>query len=382
MIRRSRFGGWREFLCVRRAGRAPAFTLVELLVVIAIIGILVALLLPAIQAAREAARRSQCQNNLKQIGLAITNYESANKCLPPGAFLGEGSAWSAFILPYLEEGNAFSGLTIGEGNQVNYQWANSAPYGDWTQLDKYHRNIGVVETVMTVYRCPSAGLPEHQKDLSSDGWYVMRRSPASYIGCVSGLEIFQHPAWRMRFQRAPIENPFFPGVDGVLVGLDHESEAKTRIKMKMITDGTSKTALAGEAVHDWETVEEEGAKDIKEQIPGSRQDHWWGGSDDIDTTVSGNIPYRDLSEMLGSTGVPINYQKTPAQTKLWCAGSGEAPDCQKVQLSFGSKHPGMTQMVFCDAHVESVVEDIDKQTWSDYGTRASQVLYNEGGPQR
>jgi prepilin-type N-terminal cleavage/methylation domain-containing protein len=381
MICRSRLSGWRKFLCVRRAGRAPAFTLVELLVVIAIIGILVALLLPAIQAAREAARRSQCQNNLKQIGLAITNYESANKCLPPGAFLGEGSAWSAFILPYLEEGNAFDWLTIGETDQGNYQWANSSPYGDAMQLDKYHRNISVVETSMTVYRCPSAGLPEHQTDRSSDGWWVMRRSPASYIGCVSGLESRQHPAWRMRFQRAPVENPFFPGVDGVLVGLDHGSEAKTRIKLKMITDGNSKTALAGEAVHDWETVEEEGATK-NELIPGSRQDHWWGGSDDIDTTVSGSIPYRDLSEMLGSTGVPINYQKTPSQHKIWCAGSGESPECQKLQLSFGSKHPGVTQMVFCDAHVESFAEDIDTQIWSDIGTRASQVLYNEGGPQR
>jgi prepilin-type N-terminal cleavage/methylation domain-containing protein/prepilin-type processing-associated H-X9-DG protein len=362
----------------RRGRRSLAFTLVELLVVIAIIGILVALLLPAIQAAREAARRSQCQNNLKQIGLAILNYETATKTLPPGAFLGEGSAWSAFILPYLEEGNAFNWLTIGENDQGNYQWANSGPYADASKLDKYHRNIIVVETPMSVYRCPSAGLPEHQTDRSSDGWWVMRRSPASYIGVVSGLETRQHPSWRMRLQKAPVENPFFPGVDGVLVGLDHDTEAKTRIKMRMITDGASKTGLVGEAVHDIETVEEEGAT-VNEQKPGSRQDHWWGGSDDIDTTLDSSNPYRDLSEMLGSTGVPINFQKTPSVHKAWCAGSGESPECQKLQLGFGSKHSGITQMVFCDGHVESVQEDIDAQLWSDYGTRASQTLYNEGG---
>jgi prepilin-type N-terminal cleavage/methylation domain-containing protein len=367
MIRRSEFG------------RRSAFTLVELLVVIAIIGILVALLLPAIQAAREAARRSQCQNHLKQIGLAILNYESSTKTLPPGAFLGEGSAWSAFILPYLEEGSAFSFLTIGENDQGNYQWASGSPYSDAIALGKFYRNIQVVESVMTVYRCPSGGLPEHQTDRSSDGWWVMRRSPASYIGVVSGLETHQYPAWRMRYAKAPVENPFFPGVDGVLVGLHHEDEANTRIKVRMITDGLSKTALAGEAVHDTETVDLEGATKNEEK-PGSRQDHWWGGSDDIDTTLDASNPYRDLSEMLGSTGVPINYQKSPAQNRAWCVGNGDTPDCQKLQLSFGSKHPGITQMVFCDGHIETVQEDIDTQVWSDYGTRAGQTLSNETTP--
>ncbi len=379
MIRRSNPSRcWQMLSATRPAKHASAFTLVELLVVIAIIGILVALLLPAIQAAREAARRSQCQNNLKQIGLAVSNYESTIKALPPGAFLAEGSAWSAFILPYLEEGAAFDFLTIGENQAGNFQWANSAPYVDANLLPITHRNIVVIETVMQVYRCPSAGLPEHQTDRSSDDWWVMRRSPASYIGVVSGIEVRQYPAWRMRFQRAPVENPNFPGVDGVLVGLHKDDEATTRIKLKMVTDGVSKTALAGEAVHDWETVDTDGATS-REAVPGNRQDHWWGGSDDIDTSVSDSVPYRDLSEMLGSTGVPINYQRSPYETKSWCAGGGESPECQAVQLSFGSRHSGLAQMVFCDGHIESVAEDIDKQVWSDYGTRASQSAYLDTG---
>src|SRR4029079_4034318 len=80
-----------------------AFTLVELLVVIAIIGILVALLLTAIQAAREAARRSQCFNNLKQIGVGVQNYASARKYLPPMRIADHQQTWLVLVLPYLEE---------------------------------------------------------------------------------------------------------------------------------------------------------------------------------------------------------------------------------------------------------------------------------------
>ena len=90
------------------------FTLVELLVVIAIIGILVALLLPAVQAAREAARRTQCTNNLKQIGLALHNYHAAKNALPIGSVLPANApagknfgTWVYYILPYIEEGSVY-----------------------------------------------------------------------------------------------------------------------------------------------------------------------------------------------------------------------------------------------------------------------------------
>src|SRR5262245_9511977 len=101
-----------------RAG--SGFTLVEVLVVIAIIGILMALLLPAIQAAREAARRTTCANNLRQIGTGLLNFESAQRRFPPGQLrpcnvTSAGSscttwAWSAFILNYLEESNTGTGI--------------------------------------------------------------------------------------------------------------------------------------------------------------------------------------------------------------------------------------------------------------------------------
>jgi prepilin-type N-terminal cleavage/methylation domain-containing protein len=123
--------------------RSRGFTLVELLVVIAIIGILIALLLPAVQAAREAARRSQCSNNLKQIGLGLQNYADANKTFPPGTVnhdhccgtLSE-MVWTISILPYLELSN------------LHEQF-------DFTKKVEDPFNVNVLKQTLPVYNCPT-----------------------------------------------------------------------------------------------------------------------------------------------------------------------------------------------------------------------------------
>src|SRR5947209_17554356 len=121
----------------RTGRRHPAgFTLIELLVVIAIIAVLIALLLPAVQAAREAARRIQCTNNLKQLGLALANYEGVAGVLPPSVVVAKNGAaywsngWSinGRLLPFLEQGSAFNAINF----TLNYSAADNATIGSLT----------------------------------------------------------------------------------------------------------------------------------------------------------------------------------------------------------------------------------------------------------
>jgi prepilin-type N-terminal cleavage/methylation domain-containing protein/prepilin-type processing-associated H-X9-DG protein len=126
------------------------FTLVELLVVITIIGILIALLLPAVQAAREAARRMQCQNNLKQVGLALLNYEAGSQAFPPGGLATAGTAgtsWWVRILPYLEGGNIADKYDYGKGGWLGSGTTNTV-------------SLQMLRNLQIPYMyCPSSTLP-------------------------------------------------------------------------------------------------------------------------------------------------------------------------------------------------------------------------------
>lgn len=358
------------------------FTLVELLVVIAIIGILVALLLPAVQAAREAARRTQCHSRLHNIGIAVQNYEGVNNKLPPGAHFREGSGWGAFLLPFIEEGVQFDSMQIGEDDDNNFQWASPSEYGEVSELSDSFQNIRAAETSFSMYKCPSAIYIDNQLDRTADAWWVMRRAPSSYLGVATGILTDQQESWRWRVKhRTPTPaNPNWGGADGVLVGIDHEYDTKRgQIPLRKVTDGTSKTGLIGEAVHDLETQADPQWGQTPEEREGNRKDHWAIGSDDIDT---GSENISDVSELLGSTGVLPNLGLDSTENRELCV-SGRHTDapCQQLQISFSSRHPGIVNMCFVDAHVEAISDSIEADVWSDIGTRSGQE-YDTGGLDR
>ena len=148
------------------------FTLVELLVVIAIIGVLIALLLPAVQQAREAARRSQCSNNLKQIGLAMHNYHDTFGSFP-SAWIQVGSsryhAWSALILPFMEQGNIHDKLSPDFGNSRSANTEDKAG------------------AIIDTYRCPSSTLPERSTAGHGTNNYQCNKGGAYQNGDKGGL---------------------------------------------------------------------------------------------------------------------------------------------------------------------------------------------------
>ena len=383
---------------VRFAGSSKAaFTLVELLVVIAIIGILVALLLPAVQAAREAARRTQCKNQMRQIGLAIINYETTHNSLPPGGYLEQGSYWSCYILSEMEEvaigDNIDCAARNGTGDGEGSQFAHPSPYDDVNNLGPSFDNLALMEFVIPPFRCPTLSLPEHQRDVTADNWYVERRVPVSYIAVASGLATNQLPQDPFSLNgigrfASRLEKP-----DGVFPLIIHpEAAGQTAAasyggvqpfdrptRLAKITDGTSKTAMIGEAVHD--VLAQEDVGQMQEREGGDHKDHWAIGSDDIDTQ-----PGKDPSEALGSTAVPPNlhledWSEFPAQSDFGgnpCTVSDRNADCQRLQISFGSDHPGIVQMVFVDGHVEAFSDNVDRQAWSDIGTKAGEVLEVRG----
>jgi prepilin-type N-terminal cleavage/methylation domain-containing protein/prepilin-type processing-associated H-X9-DG protein len=338
------------------SGRFQAFTLVELLVVIAIIGVLVALLLPAIQAAREAARRMSCQNNLKQLGLACLNYESAKKVFPMGSTISNqksagttvnGLSWLATVMPFLEQ----AGISdVFEQRIEKYRSENSGKDPDVAYAPIFDDlNDSAIEN----YQCPSDNPAELIDSLNH------KQAASSYVGVAGSAG-----------SRAPDSTPAsreaygFHGSKGGFQGpvnYDGIFYMGSRTKVKDITDGTSNTLMAGERWYSlrgwpvggyWTAGISSGGPFGAQLPPTGPMDGQYGfGYKNVDRRYT-------INATLGSGDVGYFVQHENEKERV-VAPDGAPKTMSLNDLLFGSFHPGGANFVYADGSVHFLGDDLD-----------------------
>jgi prepilin-type N-terminal cleavage/methylation domain-containing protein/prepilin-type processing-associated H-X9-DG protein len=306
-----------------------AFTLVELLVVIAIIGVLVALLLPAIQAAREAARRNSCTNNLKQQGLALQMHHDVKKVLPQGRngntpgpgtpTIPLGVSWAFQLLPYMEQNAIYDSL-------VNDQRVDS------------QQNVRAMRTPVDTFYCPSRRSPTADRDFDNDDV-----APADEHRAVAAGGDYEGNAGIDRdYRKNSDETPERALQEGVIYTF-------SKVMLRNVSDGTATTFAIGEK---YIPTEEETRlhPDFKED-----QFHYYQG----DTAFfSGD----NAESILSGTECGL-APRTPDT-----AGGNCGYDDLREQ--FGSQHPSICNFVFLDGHVQGLSSDIELVTLQRMSTIA------------
>lgn len=319
-----------------------AFTLVELLVVIAIIGALIALLLPAVQMAREAARRTQCSNNLKQIGIALQNYHDTLRSLPPGRlrmmeeFKGRCFSAYAHLLPFLEASTLYRQI-------------------DFNQSPEDPANAAAMNQTIPYFLCPSDG----KKKLQGDS--AVHNYPLS-----TGTT---YPLSRRNPGGVPVTGIFY-------------ENSPTRFAE--ITDGLSQTVCVGE------TIKSEGGPDVWDGVSKTNgfvltqgNDNLFAGPELTDYASQCHGSGLRLQQTRGSRwlyGAPghsmYNHMRGPNDRDVDCRGgiphsnkTNELWDRLSLNVAARSRHPGGVHALFCDGHVEFVTDGIQLSIWQAYGSR-------------
>jgi prepilin-type N-terminal cleavage/methylation domain-containing protein/prepilin-type processing-associated H-X9-DG protein len=209
---------------MKRLALRSAFTLVELLVVIAIIGVLVALLLPAVQTAREAARRMQCGNHIRQIGLALQNYHDVNNAFPPGAFkgvCGYKMGWVVRIFPYMEQGPRYQAIGTALLTGTPWRFDTSPHFGT---DPKY-------TTTIPTLTCPSSEFKKSDHYINPTLPWVTQQSPLHYRGVAGAFNVDRVDGNWSAESKYTTSGIFYPVV---------------ATRLAEIQDGTSNTLLVGE----------------------------------------------------------------------------------------------------------------------------------------
>jgi prepilin-type N-terminal cleavage/methylation domain-containing protein/prepilin-type processing-associated H-X9-DG protein len=301
----------------RLSALARGFTLVELLVVIAIIGVLVALLLPAIQAARESARRTQCANHLKQIGIGMHGYLVDHQTFPPGYVSsvqpdhddgGPGWAWGPALMPYIEETQLYDEVDV-------------------TLSLRDPKVATLITTSVPLFICPSDSMFEPVIDIPSKSSTrpLCRMAAGNYVASAGTVR-----------PTCKVCRDYFDGVFG----------RNRAIRPEELLDGLSKTLAIGERASRWSRAVVWGVSPNSKVLDNQRPGRFAAGP----AYVLGTTFHKGFNIELASDQMEHGTEDTYAE-------------------SFGSLHPGGAHFLFCDGGVRFVYDDADPSIMNALSTR-------------
>jgi prepilin-type N-terminal cleavage/methylation domain-containing protein len=302
-------------------GRRDGFTLIELLVVIAILGVVIGLLLSAIQKVREAANRATCANNLKQIGLAIHQFHDTQGCLPPSSIAPGWATWAVLILPYMEQGNVF---------------------GQWDLHQRYYQQAGAPNSPLLQVNVPSFLCPS-RRSAASTGYSMQgdeRTIPAVFPMTPGGLSDYA----ACQGNGIGVGNAYANGALIIanyrLSGLFTDPQTtvvswRSRTTFASIVDGTSNTFFVGE----------------KHVQPTK----FYQGPEDSSVFNGDNTyPFSRIAGQHDASVLPLASSPT---------------DNTLPSFKFGSYHPGVCQFVLGDGSVRAIPTSIDIETLTRLAVR-------------